>query len=276
VTPNEILVLDANCFKFLEDNDVRCRVRRSLRAVGLTLWPTALNILELAKNRNLDTRKRVLDVAAECLDGRYLLPLPDQILVRMGKAVARGDTSFNFNASGFEWMLADPDEITPEHVATIEAALKPADDSLAQAFENARPGIQRSLKDHDLHEEWASAADFLDRYWSLPEQRDSLVLREWERLGLPGIAPVEILKENEVWRLHFEGFGAAMFGRVIAREQIPMVQAHDISQLTYLATWHQRVFVSNDNACLDVARNVVHGRYANARVLSWIEFLDLC
>ncbi len=274
-TPTDIVVLDANCFKHLAADDVRDRVQRSLRASQLVLWPTALNVLEIAKNPHLPSRRRGLRAVAEFLDGRPLLPLPETVMREMGQAIAAGEDTFLFDASGFEWMLQRPDAITQEHIDEIEAVLAPLESRLQTAFRRARPKIRRFLKERGIASEWSSIPDFLDRMWYRREQLDDLIRSDWSRMELPEPAPVDKLFTNSVWRLHLEAFGAALFGRVLAGNEMPEVQANDIDQLVYLGTWKRAVFVTEDKACYLVAEGVLSGRHAGTRVLSWSQFLAL-
>jgi len=274
-TPTDILILDANCFKHLAVEEVRDRLRGSLRAVGLTLWPTALNVLEIAKNPYLASRRRGLQAVAEFLDGRPLLPLPEIVLKEMAQAVAAGENSFSFGESGFEWMVENPDAITKEHTDEIAASLAPLEARLQATFEKARPEIRRFLKERQAASEWSSMPDFLDRMWYRPEQLHDLIRADWTRMGLAEPVPVDRLFENSVWRLHFEAFGAALFGRVIAADQIPEVNANDLDQLVYLGGWQRRVFVTEDSACRLVADGVLNRRHVGARAMSWADFLSL-
>jgi len=273
--PSDVLILDANCFKHLEDPGVAARVSRSLRVTRFTLWPTALNALELAKSRNAAVRRRALDAAARFLGDRPLLPLPNDVLRGAGEATARGERSFQFGESGFEWLLLRPEDITPKDITEIEATLHPLEATLGAAFTKGRPEIRAFLNTHGLKAEWASTQEFLDRQWYRRSQLDTLIEGAWTQLGLGGAAPVDALLENEAWRLHLGAFGATLFGRVIANEQMKSVHAWDIAQLVYLSASFRRIFVTEDQAFLHVAQAVLHARHPNARALHWKDFLTL-
>src|SRR6266853_3032813 len=97
---DDVVILDSNCFNYLEDSAVATRIDRSLRVARLSIWPSALNALELAKTRNSHVRRRSLEIARRYLDGRPPLPLPDDVLTRSAAATAKGEPFFRFGESG--------------------------------------------------------------------------------------------------------------------------------------------------------------------------------
>ncbi len=267
------VILDANCFKYLEDECLRRRVLGSLRAVDLTIWPTALDALELAKTENQAIRLRLLEVANRLLGARPLLPLPDEIFRKSGESLAAGRPSFPLEPSGFEWLLHSPNDISQSDIDLFASVLSSADMALDRAFTTARPDIQQFLKDHQLKEEWASIGQFLNLQWMKPSQLDDLIKAEWSRFGLPGAPDVNMILQSEAWRLHFEAFGAGLFQRVITHEQSKRIQAWDLWQLIYLAGQERRIIVTEDTAFFAAASGVLAGRHTNALALQWADFV---
>ena len=80
---------------------------------------------------------------------------------------------------------------------------------------------------------------------------------------------------DESWRLFFEGLGAAVYERCVRSQTSRPVQLADFRQLVYLAGAERRVLVTDDTPLLRLGRAVIHGRYEDAQVVSFNEFLAM-
>jgi len=253
-TSGGFVILDTNALAAFEDQERLAAVRGSMRAAHLWIWPSSINALEIVRHENAHIRSRLATVLETLQVDRPLLPPPDDLLHQTALARLGGADGMLVDDSGFEWLTSRPENMSAEQRAEVVQTLDQWDTALDNAFTNNRQRIQQFLKQPKLGKTWDGAEHFLEEVWLRPSQLDDLVASEWLRLGLPNGPPsVEKVLEIGAWRLHFAGFGAALYHRVIAPEQSRKIQAVDIAQLVYLGGRSRALIVTRDMAFLKVA-----------------------
>jgi hypothetical protein len=80
-----------------------------------------------------------------------------------------------------------------------------------------------------------------------PGNINDFVVDLWNHFGFTEDAPIEPLLRQDVWRLFFEGYGVAVFERVMEQKPPRPVQYNDIIQLIYLGGRGRRMLVSDDS-----------------------------
>jgi hypothetical protein len=272
--PPGTVVMDANVLGRLTRPPDRAQLASSLRVADLMPWPTAVNLLEAVRHENATVRLRLLEILRDLSGNRFVLPMPAEFLMRVGRMVAAGDHSFDHEPSDFEWMLFEPERITREQVAYAGRILDEAEDRFSDMHRTARRRLRGYLKARGSGDPWGDIPTFLDQQWMRPSHIDSYIVQMWKDLELDGDAPVEALRGNEAWRLYFEGFGATVYERAIQSQSQQPAHLYDVLQLIYLSGTTKRILVTNDRGLLRVAQAVTYRRYSNLRVMSNDEFLE--
>lgn len=267
------LIIDSNCFKHLEKATTQDSFRRILNEKNLEFWPTALNAFELAKTRTDSVRERLLKIISSLSQESLLLPAPHSILRRVALAGLRGDTGFQTEASGLEWLLEDASEITPEVIDQAQDFSNNIDASFELAHVEMRSFLEKNYNQTEIMETWPSASAFLDSQWMRPEQLDTIIQGIWKNLQLPDTAPIDFVLSMKAWRLYLEGLGAIIYRRAVSHEQGKLVQINDISQLVYLSGRQPSILVTQDKGFLQTVQDVIAGRHNEIRVLHWSDFI---
>jgi len=267
-----IVILDTNCYKFLERGDVNSRVSASLRAADMRIWPSKMNSLEAVASANAQVRDRSRAIMNRVADGRVLLPFPTDHLKQIGEAIVRGDTQYTVRSQGPDEMLTDA-VLAAERQPEAETFLSGMEALFDAALSAARPEVQAALRRLGLLDSWASAADFLDGPWANPENRRAIVDQTWHTLGLPGDPPVDRLLNQETWKMAVDIDGLAMYQRTVLKKQPKRVQRRDLLQLLAMSLSHRRIIVTDDGAFLSAARALLERRYRNARAMHITELL---
>lgn len=182
-----ILVLDNSALRELAADDIRNQVRRSLRAAGLQPFISEVNVLEALK-APAGIRERLLRLLDTLGDNHVLLPWPFQLLQRSGRAVLEGKPEFNLGETGNEYLLRDF-KAAADHEAVAREFMATVDRNFSKMHEDARPKIQRVLRERGWRDFWPSVREFLDEYWYESGMREWMVQLMWKGLGLPGDAP---------------------------------------------------------------------------------------
>jgi hypothetical protein len=267
-----IVILDASCWKRLADRKVEGRVRASLRAVDLTVWPTTMNVLEAAATKNTRVRTRLFDVISRMSDGRPLLSFPAELLMQVGEAIARGEPRVTIARGVIDSWLTNVPLANARQDRAVEL-LSGMDHFFDTVFDKARAEVQSELRALGVLDRWESLAAFLDGPWADIDNVRSTIAYAWRGLGLKGNPPVEQLLENEVWQLFVHVEGAAFYQRTVIRQRQKRVQWRDLLQLVYLAGSHHRIFVTGDKALHAAATNVLAERHPGARAMLVDDFI---
>lgn len=271
--PPGSVILDANAIGRLEDVPTRERFQRSLKAADLSVWVTAINVLEALKHKNAQVRTRLLSTLRALSEKHWVLPLPSEVLKRAGRMITERATEFTHEESGFEWLLHDQTRIEATHIEQASDLLADAQRTFDNAHRKGRRVFRRFLKQQGAKDPWGSIPSFLDNQWMVGSHLDSYVESIWAQLGLPGNAPIDEVLENEAWRLYFEGTGATVYERAIVSQSPQPAHLHDVVQLVYLAGASKRILVTDDNGLSRVASAVLRGRHKQSRVMSVMELL---
>jgi hypothetical protein len=269
------VILDTNALRHFAASATRERVRRSLRASDLMIWPSALNVLEILKHDNPAAQATLLDVVDALAEGRPLLPTPTDFLKQVGAAIAAGAPGVELQASGVDWCLRDRHRLKLDHRAAAKAMLDDTQQRWTGSHRAARLAIRPLLKAAGDRDPWGSIPAFLDRQWMRLEQLDTLLAGVWRSFELPEPVPYAALLADETWRLHFEGSGATVYEQAVLPQAPKPAHAADVAQLIYLSGAARRVLVTDDKGLQRVARAVLEGRHAGSRVMSTAEFLAL-
>src|SRR5438874_13306140 len=94
------IILDTNVYRVLRTSRAQARLRRYLEESSLQVWPSALNALEAAATADQWVRADTLTTIREVAGTQVLLPMPGQLLKRVGEAIIRGENSFRTGESG--------------------------------------------------------------------------------------------------------------------------------------------------------------------------------
>lgn len=261
--------------KVLEDPDARERVRASLRAAHLALWPTALSVIEVVSTENPRVRSRLLSTMATIADGSPLLPLVNDLLRQVAQGLLNGHAEVELEPSELEWMIYEPERITDDHVRLAGEWLEQLQAPWDTAHSKARAEMRARIKKLGPGDPWGSIPAFLESQWSRVEQLDSFIDLEWAELDLPGKPPYAQLLANEPWRLYFEGIGATVYDRAVSAAMPKKVHVPDAMLLTYLGGRPRRILVTDDSTFRRLASAVLVSRYAQSRVMSTAEFVAL-
>jgi hypothetical protein len=267
------VVLDTNTLKHLEDPDVLRRVRASLATAQLHARISAVNVLEIVTTQNLRVRDRLLRVVGEFVQERWLVPDVSHMLRFAAEAELRGEQHFSAGASGFEWMVKEPERIADSHVQQAVRILGDRDDFWERSHQAMRKWIRPELKRRFGGDPWGSVGTFLDRNWTREDQLDTFAETVWSSLELPGEPPLRALLSNEIWRMYFEAHGAVIYERVVPSQVERPAHISDVVQLVYLAGARRRILVTEDAAFVRAARGVLEGRYPNSRVMLPADFI---
>lgn len=199
------------------------------------------------------------------------LPWTGEVLKLEAEAHLRGEHGSQLPLDSI--MLIDPAESRRDLRDRLNAFRRRTDESHRRLHADARPRIQRKLKEKKIRPVWDDFPAFLE-VWQGMETREILARQSWRDLGLPDPFAPDVLIASESWRLMSDADGIGIFQAAIAFEQPPQVQRMDQLQLPYLGGADRRVLVTRDGAFAEAAKYVVNGRYGLARVLTLAEFLD--
>jgi len=269
------VVLDATAFRHFESESARERIAGSLRTSGLRIRITAMNALELVRTPDDSLRQRLLSAAAGLLGDAYVVPDSAELLRLAGEAELRGETRFEVRESRLEWLIREPERITPNHVAEAERILREADAHWEESHREARRIVRPTLKEKYGGDPWGSVGVFLDQQWTREEQLAEFLQATWELVGLPGKAPADRLLANEVWRMYYEAHGAVIYERAVLSQLPKPAHMSDIRQLIYLSGAKRRILVTDDKGFSRLASSLLVGRYPGSRVLTSSEFIAL-
>lgn len=269
-----LVIVDATFLRHLASERALARLEAACRLADLRIWPSAINAVEALKHTNESQRERLVAALRRWTQGRPLLPWPPVLLARWVRAAARGERQLQFRGTRLDALLEDPGAIDDGHAkaqrlaATMEARF-------AAAHAAVRPEVQAELKRRGLRGQWGSCQEFVVEQWSRPDLTDYFGALLWRQLGMLGEPPREAIAASEAWRIAIDAFGAAVYQRVVAHQQVRNPAGLlDLSQLITLALHHQRrIFVTDDGALHDAATAVLVGRYPNARVMRAEELL---
>ena len=269
------VILDTSAVKVLVADPIRHRLLESLTACDLELLPSAINVLEILKFENLRKRDQLLRAIATVVGHRSLLPLPTDLLGQVGRALVQHSTDFVTEASGFEWVIHEPERIQPAHIAGARDALNRNEIAWREAHQLARKEIRARLRKHPVRDPWGSIPMFLDQQWTTLTMLGDSIERLWLGMELSSQPPFDLILHNEAWRLYYEGTGATVYERCVPNQSPKPAHVADVVQLAYLAARRRRVFVTDDAGLARVANAVLRGRYPQTRVLSVSELLAL-
>jgi hypothetical protein len=268
-----IVVLDTSCYARLEDPAVLNRLNRSLRAVHLEAWPSLINLFELLSTPNPGLRGRRLNTLCRIAAGRPLLPMPQDLLCRVGEAVRDGERKFRLAPTGLEGVPLDPGRaacLQPKALAFCNRVER----QFSKRHADARQAVQRFLKQHGKQDAWPSAAGFLDSQWSTRNLLGHFAGLIWRALNLGAAPPIDALLANDTWKLYLEAWGLSVYQRGIMRNQPRHVQRMDLLQVVYLSAGSRGILASADKAFLSAAASLLHRRYLVAEAVHICELLD--
>ena len=261
-----ILILDNNCYALLETVENAARFASNIRVADLTPQPSEVNLVEAAAASPDRVRERLLRTIDTIRNGYPLLTWPFALLKLIGQSILEGRRRFRLESRGIEWYLEDKKaaRALSQEVLAFQRGIEK---TFAEFHAKHRQQLRRRLKERGEVEDFESSRDFLERVWVGSETRKDFAEVTWNGLGLPSPAPVEILEQNEAWRLLLDAEGVALYERAVATVQPKTVQRLDLVQLVYLAGAPRRIIASADRGFLRAADNILRGRYPNVRAV---------
>jgi hypothetical protein len=273
MTRQGLLLLDANCYSRLIDAATMRQLKANMRAAWLDPAPSEVNLLELSETPSPAVEGALIAALREFAGDWPLLEWPFALLKRLAQALIDDATAIRTGESGKEWYLEDS-----VARAKLRSEIAQFNDTLERAFSDlhakTRSKTQRWLKSSGAKPSLDELSSFLDDEWPTLELRDHVLGLTWESFGLPGDAPIQRLLGIPAWQLLSDIEGAALFVRALVHEQGRRVHRADLIQLIYLGASGIRLLASSDEPFLAMARQIINGRYAGARVLHIDEFLN--
>lgn len=264
----ELVVIDTNVIGKLKDRGFREKVLASARTAGMRIAPSAMNSMEIGMHRNAAVAKELHVVIAELSRSFGVLEPPLDIFERLGEAKSGGAKAVSLNFYGYNPAAAPPAELTEKVRGYLASEARAWETDFAQA----RRKVQADLKRGKLDEQWQTVEVFLERRWPQTDMMGALIRHLWVGLELPSSFDSYRMRHEEPWRLYAEGVGVNFYRQCFDHEQGKRVDPPDILQLMYLGLSKRRAFVTGDGPLGDLARTVLVGRYANARVFTPEEF----
>jgi hypothetical protein len=269
-----VVILDTPCYDELRSPDVRAALKRSLSAADLRVWPSIVNAVQARNHPSSGKRRALLEAINDLAERLPLLPLPEAILHQAAAAVAAGLSDIPIQPA-IDQSLLFPDLQLPDTLEGLSPGLAQIDQIQDDALDRMRPEVRGLIRRAEGGLPWATLPRFLDEQWMTEEQFVDILRAESERFGLERPLTLSEITSTPALRLHFEGFGAAMYQRVLAANQAKRVQASDLMQLVYLGARSKRILVTKDRSFRELAHAVLVHRYPTARVLDWETFADL-
>lgn len=263
----DLLLIDNNAIWKLDHAPSRRRLIGNLRATGREFWPTGMNVMEAVKSRREDVRTRLLATLAELSGDAHAFPLPTEALKRVAEAHLSGTRTITWAEPRFTNLIRNPTDATDDQIGAVRDYLLEQEQSFDATHEEAREELLPELKNMGGRERWPNVGSFLDEVWNPPGHLGSYVEGIWSLWGFPGQAPVQDLLADRAWKLFFEGWGAAVYARLIAHPQPPKVEYADLVQMVYCGSARSTLFVSDDKGFRELANAVFRGRHHRMEVV---------
>jgi hypothetical protein len=267
------LIVDTCCLKRLDNKSVRSRLIRQLKMIDFTPWPSAINAIEVAALSEARYRERYQEALRFLADGRSLLPWPHDVLKDVALSIVQRKKVVVLRNSGLDYLINEP--VGAKHLALARQVTSSSKASWSELYQAIRTDIKSFMAQRNMKSPWDNAPAFLDEVVLERRTLSDFMSSLWAGFGLPGLAPVAQLMRIGPWRALLEAHGILAFERAFTGGAEPK-QAHvwDLLQLVYMAGPARKILVTEDRPFLRAARAVLHGRYPNALVLHWDEFLE--
>jgi hypothetical protein len=269
-----LVVVDNSSIRQLESAERRAVLSSNMRAAGWRAQASVINVLEVLKHRSPGGRKKRLGVVRWLAGRGGLLPAPEILFRRVGEAIQRGDPAFDV-----PWVTAPSrffdGAITDEEARLAEKWLSDDQMFFDRIHDRARVPIREGMRELGVRGDEYDAATFLDAIWRSERHIDSYLQNWWRDLGLSGSAPVDRLRESEVWMLYLDIHGIVAYEQTFLARGMKKVHAPDLLQLLYLGInpLIKRAIVSEDTSFLRAASSVLQGRYPRAEAVPLSAFL---
>ena len=268
-----LLLIDNSAYSRLADPDAMRRLKSNMRAAWLDPAASEVNLLEASATTPPAVEAALVATIYEFAGDWPLLAWPFALLRRIGQALVDDIANLRTGESGKEWYLEDA-AARHELRAEIAAFNKNLERHYAELHAKTRPKSQQWLKARRVKRSIGELRTFLDEEWPTLDLRNFIAEITWASFGLPGEAPVKDLLDVPAWRILLDIEGAALFARALVHEQPKLVQRSDLIQLVYLGASGVRLLAAADGPFLSMARQIINGRYAGARVLHIDELLQ--
>ena len=236
---------------------------------GREYWPTAVNVLEAAQTSDPGLRARLLNTIHELAEDNHALTLPGEALRRIAQAIAAEDRDVDWSEPGVTKLFRNPASITDLEIQAIRAAIAAEEENFNAVHEEARIKLKPHIKDAGGMKRWRTPASYIEEFWTSQENIGPYIQALWTSWGLVGDAPLDRLLMQDTWRLYFDGWGAANYARAVEHPQRGKVQYSDLTQLSYLGPFYDRVLVTEDKEFRDLGNAILRGRYGLAEIVSF-------
>lgn len=263
-----VVIVDNSALKYLEGGEREKRLEASLRAAGLEIWGTQINVLEASKAPP-PVQRRLLAWLRRFTPDRPLLPFPFVLLERIAGAVVRGEAAIRFGRTAFDETLTRG-EGTDEFRRVVGEAAKLEETIFSETISGVRSGMRPDMRNIAIKERRGlTARMWLDDVWSTPDGTESVCRGLWDLLEIAEPFDARVVREHEAWRMATDALGVAIFLRAVREEQQRNpVSKLDILQLIYPSVVQRcRIFVTDDRSLLEAATAVFRGRYPNIRAM---------
>lgn len=267
------LIVDTSCLKRLLDPSTRARLVQQLRLIDFTPWPSAINAIEVAAHSNQPRQAQFQEVLRFLAEDRLLLPWPHDILKDVGLTLINRQRIVKLRQSGLDYLIREP--VGPKHLSLAKEVAERSKSTWTAVYSRIRSQIISYLKAHGRKSPWNDAPAFLDTVIGERKFLVDFMASLWGALDLPGTAPVEQLILPGPWRALVEGHAILAYEQAFTGGAQPKpAHAWDLLQVVYMAGPSRKILVTEDRPFLRAARAVIVGRYPNASVLHWDEFLE--
>ena len=262
-----LFIVDNNCLNALGPAANRDRLARSLRAAQWEFWPTASNVLEAVNTSDPERRVRLGETLSARAGDCHSLPLAPSVLEAIARARFGDSARIEIGEAKLTALFRTPRDISDDQLAVIREHLKAQEATFDRAHEESQGELRDQLVAGGGRERSPTVGQFLDELWTTESHLGSYVERLWDQWELPSPVPVEDLLGNPAWRLYFEGWGAALYARVLQHPQPKWVEGSDLEQLTYLGMAPAAMMATNDRGFRDMANAVLRRRYPRRQVV---------
>lgn len=261
-----IVIVDADCLKFLEDPQLRDRVTRSLSVARFQIVPSLINLVEIAKNESQPIAKRGFRTIEALGAETGVLPLPDEVLRETGRALLRGESRYVPKMLSASVALDDSGSLSAEFRLAAQHYANVFEAKRVQHFARWRERIRQRIK--LLAKEPTDATEFLSRFWDGTASQSQFAEMVWKELNIGDFPGLEVVMNSPAWRLFLGAEGHALFERLAVHAQPPGTAGFiDLSQLSYVGAGDRAILVTNDRG-LRRAAGVLFQRYTEQR---WVE-----
>ena len=255
-----------------------------LQRNSIAVWPSSINICEIAKHDDAATRKRQLGLLGRLQRnaGRNLvtLCLPKDVFYKAAEAARSGTNVINLSELRLDAYIGGDDLSEGDRKRAVDF-LTEAEDGFLLNHREAREKLQEYVAKGGLSDQeniGTSALEFVTEYWMRPGFLDYFFpeLIYGKLLFPKKHQPSDYILRIPPLRLYIEAQGYGVYQRGISSQGFGKRNPGlaDLQQITYMAIPELASFISHDQRLVEAGRHLIDGRVEGKRVLSYQEFLN--